>query len=114
MRKISLTLATAAACALGVSLAQPASAGALAGAETLRTAGDALSLVETVHCTPGRVHRRSWPYDGCRARVYRAPVYRAPYVYGGYSYYGGYPYGYAPGISFGFGYGPRWGIGFGW
>jgi hypothetical protein len=101
---------------LGLSLSGGAQAGAL-GAEGIRAALDQLPIVEPVHCLPGRVHRRSPPYDGCyrTSRRYYAPrpyAYApAPYPYYGYRqhYYGG------PVVSFGFSTGRRHGgYGFGW
>jgi hypothetical protein len=114
MRKLALTLTAAAACTLGASLTDRAQAGALGGADGIRAALDQVRIVEPVHCLPGRVHRRSPPYDGCyrTSRRYYAPQ---PYAYAPY------PYGYrqhyygSPGISFSFGSGRRHsGYGFGW
>jgi hypothetical protein len=128
MHKLTLTLATAAACTLGASLT--AQAGTLGGAHGIRAALDQISVVEPVHCIPGRVHRRSPPYDGCYRSVRR---YYAPRAYG-YAprayryapYYGGYGYGYGrhyyggPRIGIGIGFGGHrhgglgLGFGFGW
>ena len=116
MHKFTLTLAAAAACALGVSHTDRAQAGTLSGAEGIRAALDQIRVIETVHCIPGRVHRRSPPYDGCyrTSRRYYAPrsyAYApAPYPYGYRQHYYG-----SPGISFGFSTGRRHsGHGFGW
>jgi hypothetical protein len=115
MHKLTPLIAAAAVCAAAVSFAGRAEAGALAGAEGVRAAADEASIIEKVHCRPGRVHHRGWPHDGCRRAVYRAPVYPYAYGYGPYAY--GYPYGYyRPGISVGvggWGWGPGVGIGFG-
>jgi hypothetical protein len=112
-----LMLAAAAVCALSAPLAGRAEAGALAGAEAIRPALDTINTTEAVHCVPGRVHRRSPPYDGCYRSVQRAPAY--PYAYSypyGYGYAPGY-YGWGPGVSIGFGrrgyWGPGIGFGFG-
>jgi hypothetical protein len=127
MRK--LMLAAAAVGALAVPLASRADAGALGGAEGLRAATDDVSVVLNVHCTPGRVHRRVAPLDGCWRRAYHAPVVVAPRVAAwgpGWGAWGpgwgwGRPaFGYAgwrPGIGIGrpWGWGGwRGGIGWGW
>ena len=115
MRKLALTLTAAAACTLGLSLTG-AQAGVI-GAEGIRAALDQVRMVEPVHCLPGRVHRRSPPYDGCyrTSRRYYAP---RPYVYAPLPYTYGYRrHYYSPGISFGFNTGRRhsgYGFGFGW
>jgi hypothetical protein len=111
MRKLALTLTAAAACTLGLSLAGGAQAGAI-GAEGIRAALDQMRIVEPVHCTPGRAHRRSPPYDGCyrTSRRYYAP----PYAYAPYPYYGyGYPRHYYGGPGIGIGIGRGYGFGFG-
>jgi hypothetical protein len=114
MRKLALSLTAAAIGAAALLLAGSAHAGALAGADGIRAALDQVGSVEKVHCTPGRLHRRTPPYDGCYRSVYRAPY---PYAYGPYAY--GYPYYYRPGVSIGIGvgpygyWGPRWGFGWG-
>ncbi|HSL69885.1 MAG TPA: hypothetical protein VK864_06555 [Longimicrobiales bacterium] len=109
MRKLGLSLTAAAIGAAALTLAGSAEAGALAGADGIRAALDGVSVVEKVHCTPGRLHRRTWPYDGCYRRVYR--TYPYPYAYA-YPYPYGYPYyRYRPGA--GVYWGPGWGIGFG-
>jgi len=111
-----MTLAAAGACAPILLLTDRAQAGALSGAEGIRAALDQVRVVETVQDRPGRVHRRSPPYDGCyrTTRRYYAPQ---PYAYAPY------PYGYrqhyygSPGISFGFSTGRRhsgYGLGWGW
>jgi hypothetical protein len=108
MRKLPFILTAAAACAATLSLSGSAQAGTIAGAEGVRAALADLSAIEKVHCTPGRVHRRTPPHDGCYRSVYRAPVYPSyGYGYGPYAY--GYPYAYRPGLSVGIGFGRPWG-----
>jgi hypothetical protein len=136
MRKLALSLTAAAIGAAVLALAGHAEAGTLAGADSIRAALDGVSITENVHCTPGYVHRRAPPYDGCWRRAYYAPAYRYAYPYGGSPYRYGWgggpgvgigigvgPYGYwgGPRVGIGFGVGPyghwggpRVGVGFGW
>jgi hypothetical protein len=120
MRKLALTVALAAAATLTAPLVQRAEAGAIRPAP-LGAALDGTTLVEPVHCRPGRAHHSSFRTpDGCEGRKRYSTRYRyqpyaySPYAYQPYAY--GYPYaqpyprayGYAPGITFGFNVGPRY------
>jgi hypothetical protein len=126
MPRLKLTIAAAAICAIGATLAGRAEAGALAGAQAIRPALADMNVIETVHCVPGYEHRRRWPYDGCPRPVYRENAYRydslgpRPFHYesfGPHAY--GYPNYYRPGPSFGAGanpygyWGPGMSVGFG-
>jgi hypothetical protein len=126
MHKLTPFIAAAAVCAVSVSLAGRADAGALAGAEGVRAAADGISVVERVVCRPGVVHASTWPFDGCPRGVYwgrdDAPATAAgtrPHFYGwgpsGYRVGVG-PAGYAaPGFTWGWaGLGYDWGYGYGW
>lgn len=120
MRKLALTLTAAAACALGLSLTGGAQAGVI-GAEGIRAAFDQVRIVEPVHCTPGRAHRRSPPYDGCyrTSRRYHAPrgyYVSRPFVYVPLTHTYGYRRHYydSPGFSVGIHTGRRGGYGFGY
>src|SRR5262245_43517514 len=52
----------------------PANAMTLAAPAAMRAAIVDIAVTDPAHCRPGRVHHRSWPYDGC-AQGYIGPSY---------------------------------------
>jgi hypothetical protein len=52
----------------------PANAMTLGASAAMRTAIVDIAVTYPAHCRPGRVHHRSWPYDGC-AQGYVDPSY---------------------------------------
>jgi hypothetical protein len=128
MHKLTPLFVAAAVCGVSVSLVGRADAG-------VRAAFDGMSVVEKVVCTPGVVHARTWPFDGCPRGVYRGrddgPATAAgtrPHFYGwgpsgyrlgvgpsgyvapgGYGWVGlGYDYGYGHGWAWNWPWGGEW------
>jgi hypothetical protein len=52
----------------------PANAMTLGDPSAMRVAIVDIAVTDRAHCRPGRVHHRSWPYDGC-AQGYIDPSY---------------------------------------
>jgi hypothetical protein len=52
----------------------PANATTLGAPLAMRAAIVDIAVTNKVHCRPGRVHHRYWPYDGC-AQGYVSPSY---------------------------------------
>ena len=52
----------------------PATAMTLGAPSAMRAAMVDIAVTYRAHCRPGRVHHRSWPYDGC-AQGYVSPSY---------------------------------------
>lgn len=105
MRKYAISIALAAGCAFAGALTATPAATAPLGLHDIRSATGDASVVEQVHCRPGREHHRNWPYDGC----YRER--RSYYYYDDGPYYRDRYYYRSPGVGI---YGPGGGLYFGW